>query len=405
MQTARRTGGPSSFRVSPENVGRASPYAFCMGVSRAALGALLITLAAALPATAGAAPDRVAAAVAIAEQKWGPVCQGATVPVLRADIAALAYAEYRFVLGNDDNRAAYFDCRILFKRGRIPWPKFCTAMVHEYGHLAAWRAPLGGEAVRPDGTVDRKHSINPRKIMFPRYMRPWPRCGKRPKVAAGFDEPVRPRRPASPTVLLLPGGGWQNVDPASLKAWKRDFEAHGYRVEVVAYPTRSVLRAIEFVARRAAERRRHGPVIAYGISAGGTIAAALAATGEVDGAVNVIGPTDFTRWVTPTAFQIKAQLRMSRAEQYAASPYWRLGTRGRVTAQLIQCGVLDPLVTYEQCLRYAGAAKKRNADTTLQPMLNAHAQWTRPDRDRARAWVQQRWPAPIAPLTITHGYR
>jgi hypothetical protein len=54
-------------------------------------------------------------------------------------------------------------------------------------------------------------------------------------------------------------------------------------------------------------------------------------------------------------------------------------------------GLLEPITTFDQCTRYTSRARQGNPDTTLQAMLNAHAHWPA-DRDRARAWLQARWP-------------
>jgi len=198
-------------------------------------------------------------------------------------------------------------------------------------------------------------------------------------------------RAATPIVLLLHGGGWQGGDPGSMDAWRADFEARGYRTRSVAYPLGSVTRSIEYVDTIAQQERRAGaPVIAYGISAGGTIAAALAATGRVSGAVNLIGPTDFASWLSPIGLQVMLAAHMSAVEKRSASPLRRLN--GMQTPQLLQCGLADPVTTYEQCSRYVSAARRGNPDTTLQTMINAHSQ-SPADRDRARAWVQARWPA------------
>ena len=192
---------------------------------------------------------------------------------------------------------------------------------------------------------------------------------------------------AVPTVVLLHGGGWMSGTPSSMIPWENDFRAHGYRTRNVAYPF-DVTRSVDHVAAIVQEERLRGhAVIAYGMSAGGTIAAALAATGRVDGAVNISGPTDLTRWISPTGLLVG--LNMSPAAKRAASPYWRLN--GRQSPQLLQCGWADPVTTYDQCTRYVSRARAGNRDTTLHAVLNAHGQWGS-DRDRARAWVQERWP-------------
>ncbi len=165
-----------------------------------------------------------------------------------------------------------------------------------------------------------------------------------------------------------------------------DLRAHGINARSIPYALGSVAGALESVRRTVAATPP--PVVLYGVSAGGTLAAALAATGEVAGAINVSGPSDFVHWVTPSGLDIKHRLRMSRAEQEAMSPVYRLN--GRQTSQLLQCGLADPLVEYTQCTRYVGAARQGNADTTLQQTVS-HGQLL-DDHARARAWIQARWP-------------
>jgi hypothetical protein len=110
----------------------------------------------------------------------------------------------------------------------------------------------------------------------------------------------------------------------------------------------------------------------------------------VSGAVDVIGPTDFAHWLSPLGLNVMTGARMSPAEARLASPLRRLD--GNQAPQLLQCGLADPITTYEQCTRYVRAARRGNPDTTLHTMINLHAQGGA-DRDRARAWVQARWPA------------
>ena len=210
-------------------------------------------------------------------------------------------------------------------------------------------------------------------------------------VLLALAAPAAGAAPRAPMILLLHGGAWLGGSPGSMTPWQDDFQAAGYRTRNIAYPLGRIGRSIAYVDAIAQEERRAGgPVIAYGLSAGGTIAAALAANGRVDGAVNVSGPTDFTRWVSPVGTVIMATALMGAREARAASPYWRLN--GMQTPQLLQCGWVDPVTTYDQCTRYVSVASRGNRDTQLQAMLNAHAQWLG-DRDRARAWVKARWPA------------
>jgi acetyl esterase/lipase len=195
----------------------------------------------------------------------------------------------------------------------------------------------------------------------------------------------------APTILLLHGGGWQSGGSAEMNPWREDFEAYGYRTRLVDYPLGNVTRSIDYTDAIAQQERLAGrTVIAYGISAGGTIAAALAAAGRVDGAVDVLGPTDFVRWISPVGMYIMLAAHMTEAEKRSASPLRRLN--GRQTPQLLQCGLADPLTTFDQCSRYVDRAARGNPDTTMQLMPNAHGQWGT-DRDHARTWVQARWPA------------
>lgn len=185
---------------------------------------------------------------------------------------------------------------------------------------------------------------------------------------------------AAGKVLLLPGGGWQTY--SDMRPWERDFEAAGIDAEIVYYPLRDVPAAIAHVRARA--RAHPGPVVAYGVSAGGTIAAALAAEGSVVAGVNVVGPTDFTRWTGAGVVYMRQIGMTTYAQKRAASPYWKLGPWSAPLLQ--QCGLADPLVSYEQCLRHHQGARRYQRNTRLDPMMDAHHQqgW---DRAAARRWV------------------
>jgi pimeloyl-ACP methyl ester carboxylesterase len=191
---------------------------------------------------------------------------------------------------------------------------------------------------------------------------------------------------AQPPIILLHGGGWQGGSPGSMQPWEDDFRAHGYtNVYKLAYPFGNVLAAINDVKAQAVALPQ--PVVAYGISAGGTIAAALAASGDVAGAVNVIGPTDLVNW--PTGATIMAGLDMTEEEKRAASPLYRLSD---VRPQLHQAGAVDPIVPYDQALRYNRAARRLQSDATLQTLANAHGQLEY-ERANARNWIEARWRA------------
>lgn len=268
------------------------------------------------------------------------------------------------------------DCSIAVDDRRWPTESLCRLLNHEAGHAAG-----------------RGHVGDPRNIMWPGRPLPfWRPCanGAADVARSARQRPGRPKpqgRPPVPpqraSVLLLHGGGWMTGGPEQMQPWVEDFARVGIRARAISYPLGSVIRAIEHVGRVASR-----DTILYGISAGGTIAAALAASGDVAGAVNVVGPTDFPSWVTPSGLYIKHRLRMSRSEQIRASPLRRL--RGRQAPILLQCGIADPLVDFPtQCIAYRDAARRGNPDTTLQLMPAAHAQ-SRAFRVRARQWVRAR---------------
>jgi pimeloyl-ACP methyl ester carboxylesterase len=91
-----------------------------------------------------------------------------------------------------------------------------------------------------------------------------------------------------PTVLLIHGGSFTS---RAAVANKQAIEDAGWTTLEVTYPFGDVAAAYRAVA---AQIPREGPVVAFGESAGGTIALWLAAHGKVDRAVSVGAPTDLT---------------------------------------------------------------------------------------------------------------
>lgn len=341
---------------------------------------LLATLAPAVVAHATTTP-RVQVARAIAEYRWGPVCGGSyTIRHGPLPRPFTAWAQMRSQ--TEDGLPPYTDCSVTFRRGvRLDWPALCSTLVHEVAHLSGWRAPLGQEYVGPDGRHDFAHSASPSSVLYPLITARYWRCDTRRPVWPPSRAAAHPV-PTTPTVLLLHGGGWSTGAPAQMDAWVREFRDAGYVARSVAYPLHgNVLEAIDAVRTVAA--RESAPVVLYGYSAGGTIAAALAATGDVAGAVNVVGPSNLAAW--PAAGLFLA--RMTVAQKIAASPYHRLA--GRQAPTLLQCGAVDPLVTVDQCTSYR---RKAGPVVTLQLMADQHHQDARA-RWRALEWVRSRFPA------------
>ncbi len=207
------------------------------------------------------------------------------------------------------------------------------------------------------------------------------------------------------TVLLLHGGGFNGGDPATVEPLARDIRALGYSAVVVRYrelnPRGNVLDEIATVRRYAQRAKRRGPVVAYGVSAGGTLAAALAARGEVDGAVVAGAPTNLTNWICVSPYittpRFWRDLGMNTADRREASPYYRLD--GKQSPQLLLYGDIDPLVPIDQGLNYYRAASANQIDTRLTVMgLSPHG-FPAPYRVQARRWIQARWPV-RAPIKI-----
>jgi pimeloyl-ACP methyl ester carboxylesterase len=185
------------------------------------------------------------------------------------------------------------------------------------------------------------------------------------------------------TVLLIHGGGFVSGTPATMNPWVRDFRAHRIYAVSVPYPLGDVAVATRFVGRIA--DRVKGPAFAYGLSAGGTIAANLAATGRVDGAVNAIGPTNLTTWRTPMGNAVLTSL--GPFDQRAASPLYRLTSRA--TPTLTQCGLRDTWVPCEQAGVFVRAAKRYQPDSRLSVLPGAHDQSASGVR-QARKWIVRR---------------
>ncbi len=199
------------------------------------------------------------------------------------------------------------------------------------------------------------------------------------------------------TILVLHGGGFNGGTPATVEPIASDLRGAGYNAIAVPYrtenPTGNVLGEIATVRRYAKEYEAYGPVIAYGASAGGTLAAALAARGEVAGAVVAGGPTNLLTWICVSPLTLPSYwqgLGMTTADRRAASPYYRLN--GAQSPQLLLYGDIDPLVTIDQGISYYSAAVKTQPDTKFQLMLLSPHSYRPEYQTRAREWIQQRWP-------------
>lgn len=200
------------------------------------------------------------------------------------------------------------------------------------------------------------------------------------------------------TVLVLHGGGFTGGSPADVEPIVRDLRAAGYAATAIAYrdenPTGNVLGQIATVRRHARQASARGPVVAYGVSAGGTLAAALAARGEVAGAVVYAAPTNLLTWLCVPCLTTPgywSKLGMDAQTRRQASPYFRLS--GGQSPQLLLYGDLDHIVPIDQGINYFRASLRGQPDTKLQLMpLALHGIFRQPFPARAREWIQRRWP-------------
>lgn len=134
----------------------------------AALAALLLIPA---PASAHHTTSRVHDIRHVAANTWGPdVCGDTmTVAIIRVHLPpptiGRAYPAW-------NGRP----CHIAINDQAWDTETLCIVLVHEYGHLAGWRAPPGQAYRRPNGTLDELHSRNPRSLMYPVVTAHYPPC-------------------------------------------------------------------------------------------------------------------------------------------------------------------------------------------------------------------------------------
>ena len=118
----------------------------------------------------------------IAHDHWGvDVCQGkVALSWAPLDDDVNAQSSWSNTTSAYDNPDINGDCAVTFNpRAEFDWPKFCTVMVHEIGHLAG-----------------KQHSQNPADVMAAYYADPLPACVSA-SATAGFPPPAATPAPTT----------------------------------------------------------------------------------------------------------------------------------------------------------------------------------------------------------------
>lgn len=126
-------------------------------------------------------------------------------------------------------------------------------------------------------------------------------------------------------VLVLHWGGFVGGSPALMAPHSAALEQRGVRVVTPSYPLGNPLRAERSMIALARRYHRRHKVIAYGTSAGATIALRLRALGAVDAAVAVSPVVDVANW-----------------EQRDFIPPWSLDSAINASPSRLPCGKRSP---------------------------------------------------------------
>lgn len=199
-----------------------------------------------------------------------------------------------------------------------------------------------------------------------------------------------------PAILVLHGGGWVSGHPSGMQPVVDELKAAGYGAASIPYSLKSMHRAISDIRVYVRALKREGyPVVIWGASAGGHLALCFAATGEIDGAVSFMAPTNLLIWKGEwwlPASAIWKKLGLDRAERRHFSPVFR-ASRKAAPAMLFH-GDKDTLVPFDHAHAYQRAvlAKVPRHDTLVTRMRGVGHELP-PDRF-VRAgidWLDHRW--------------
>ena len=169
-----------------------------------AAAALALTLVPAPPAGAALTADdpQVVAAYAVARQHWRAEPCGGVVRIRWTRLERGFNALARWWMRSLDAPETYYDCRIDLNRLEDwDWPKLCTVVVHEAGHL-----------------LGLLHSPDEDDVMHEVYAGPLDRCARRRPPPCRRPDGSRPGRSEKRT--LCPATRFRHLEPddASLNA-------------------------------------------------------------------------------------------------------------------------------------------------------------------------------------------
>lgn len=192
----------------------------------------------------------------------------------------------------------------------------------------------------------------------------------------------------APIVLMLHGGGWAHGSAQEEASAANGLTAMGFRTVLVDYPLNNPMAALSATKRTARRMRLEGrKVYAYGHSAGATIAAGLAARGDVDAAVIWEAPTNLLTWDAAGIVDWRA-LNMSRADRRQFSPAYRITKK--CSPQLLLYGDIDDKVDLDQMRDYRNRLRAKKCDVRFRIMRGVGHWLNRKYNNFAHSWLKKR---------------
>lgn len=195
-----------------------------------------------------------------------------------------------------------------------------------------------------------------------------------------------------PIVLLLHGGGWTHGSATDEAYSMAAIQRTGLRAVSIDYPLNDPMGAMRAAQKAARYYHRRGrKVFAYGHSAGGTIAAQLAARGQVDAAVIWEAPINLFTWRAGYlgAPKFWENMGVDRSTRRSLSPVHRID-RNCTRHTLLLYGDKDTTVGLDQMQDYRYRANQMGCRPKFVLMRGA-CHWFYPKWDAIAArWLKER---------------